>query len=143
MYLIEPMLYTVFSFHKQKYWYIEACSCDQFPPQRQTVIHVSSFIEVFYGITAPRLTMRCVVWMAVCQCFQPASYMLNFSWVAWSSPFLILKLTKNSSCHLLVTYFLTLKVHLICPHLSLISLNLSSPLNQKCVVCMIPQIPFS
>ena len=81
--------------NKQKYWYIEACSYDQFPPQRQTVIHVSGFIEVFYGITAPRLTMRCVVWMAVCQCFQPASYMLNFSWVAWSSPFLILKLTKE------------------------------------------------
>ena len=62
-------IYCVF-FSLTKIWYTESCSHDQLPPDdRQTVIYVSSFIEVFYGITAPRLTMRCVVWIAVCQCF--------------------------------------------------------------------------
>ena len=49
--------------------------------------------------------------------------MLNFSWVAWSSPFWIFK-QKNSSCHLLVTYFLAIKSSFDRPSLIL---NFSEP----------------
>lgn len=77
-------------------------------------------------LTEPRLTME------VCNidCVLPGpgrytTYTLSLSWIIWSSPFLILKETKSSCCHLLVPFFPLHESSFDMPLSSLISLNLN------------------